>query len=470
MPEETRTSSRHGRTPTRSAPSAARLLGLAALLAVTSATPAQPEPTTTPTIFILLDRDLKTQPVQVQSITGGALRFTDATRTERERPLGELLALTQAPADAQPPRPRVPLIPSARERIAPARSTDKPGASDRKPALAGVVELIDGQRFPGELSAEAGASAAATADTLAWLHPRFGSLRIPLEQIARVDLSGLLDAPRPAAPRADDEVIFRNGDAVRGLVESVGATVVVSTGSGGKAGGGKAGGGGATSTTPIERVREIRLANKPRPPAPGSTYVWLADGTVARLERIETATEGPEPGVLSGSLTGGLGAAGRGLWRIDEMTALAFSAGSLRPLSSLPIRKQEAGPGRRRFEPAAAVGSPFAPLWLRDIQVRGPQTIEWELPVGSTAIIGSLDMPEEAWTWGDCDAALWLVRAGNPAQLVQERLHAARPHAELNLTLSGIAAGDVLRLTVDAGANSGIQDWADLRQVFVVGK
>jgi hypothetical protein len=506
-----------------------------------AARPAHGEPPPGEARFILLDQRLVSSRVDLLGVAGGALRVVDAQRAERDVRLDEAVALVPGWWVEGPALATAAAIPAASP--ASTAPADSPGRSDAG-TIVGVVTLVDGQRLPGSPGAPDGGAVTTappfprTADTLAWSHPRFGRLRVPLDRVRSITLTMAADlvpapgaaaaagqpstdpddpwpaergpAARPVPPHAvvpsspepltvspapgggagngagglggvggvpiDDLVVLRNGDRLRGLVEEVGDTVAVAA----------PGAAGATTRVAIDRVREIVLAN--RPVAPAGTYAWIDGGTIVRLERIESAVEGgagAATDVIAGVLASELGAPGRAVWRVGETAALLFDAAAARPLSSLPLKRQSPPAGRRRFEPAVAAGDPSGPLWCRDVLIRGPMTLEWELPPGSTRISGTIEMPEAAWAWGDCRVEAWLVsnaapdavapsrpangadKGSPPAVLAAERLNASRPRVPLAAEFPPTAAGARLRVTVDEGENGPIQDWVDLRRVLV---
>ncbi|MBX3359142.1 MAG: hypothetical protein KF745_12035 [Phycisphaeraceae bacterium] len=395
---------------------------------------------------------------------GDAIRYTDERGIERERRFDGMLALA--------PWWWTSLDQSSGS---PARLESRPVSPDAPAvapdlALGAVLDLVDGQRLTGLPAALAGGrlgdAAPAGGDAIAWDHPRSGRLHISLDDVKSLRIEWT-DEREPAAgdesrgsdAETTDEVVLRNGDRLRGLIETIGRSVVVASGPGNT---------DRTSVT-IDRVRSLRLANPARPPK--GTVVWLRDGSVLQVASLESGTGGGPAGSAGAGqvvarLGAAAGAAGPSSWPLAEMTAVLIDADRLVSLSALSIASQDTA-GRRRAPKARISAAAGDELWAKDVQLRGPMTVEWSLPAGSTRLLGDLAMPSAAWAWGDCEVSISsLGPDGAPVELIRVRLNADRPAEHVDLSLPQ-SSGAALRIRVEPGANGPIQDWVDLKRMLI---
>lgn len=154
------------------------------------------------------------------------------------------------------------VLPPAGERAATAgpRLPDAPLV----PLSLGVLETRDGQRLPGSLRVERGATT--------WDHRWIGAIPLDLERLAWLRLLG--EVAPPVRPDAD-VVRLANGDLVTGFVDSIGADVVVEPLDEKPVDAA----GAAPRRIPLERVAAIGFAAVGAPPAVG-TVAWTVDGSI----------------------------------------------------------------------------------------------------------------------------------------------------------------------------------------------
>lgn len=393
--------------------------------------------------FWLIAPDLTIQLGAVTAWTAAGLRIADHTGLEREVPRSRVAAVVPewwAPAaEGGPQRPLAP-----------------PDLH-----LGAFVELTDGQRFIGQ---PAGRDAGA--DILAWNHPRLGQLTLPLERVSRIftGLGGAITASPRASDEADldeDVVLLVNGDRVTGLIESVGANVVVSTGNAGA---------GSTVEIPFDRVREITLVN---PPAiPSGVMLWFSDGTTLRGDQIDARTGSPGTGgaiVLEVRPDKDLGSQ-EGVWRLADLEAANFDAAAVRPLAAMRITSQGQAPGasRRLIPPARslpeAVAGAVPPLGAADIELPGPMFVDWTVPEGTVRLAGWAELPENCRAWGDCEVWIGLVGPGGEAREVwRRRINAESPIARFDVPVTG----QTVRVAVEPGERGPIQDRIILRRPLI---
>lgn len=393
------------------------------------------------TPFTLIGADLSATPIHVLGWSGDQLRYLDASATERTVSTSTIVAL--APP-GWTPTPGVSIMPSE--------------SSPTRRGWSGVLELTDGQRLVGRPITDADA---AGADHVRWNHPRLGPLLVPIDRIASL-FTGLGSGEPPEVESdGDDLLILVNGDHIRGLVETIGATVSIATGPITA----DAGAGGTTDV-PLDRVREVILTNPPD--APTGTILWFDDGTVVAADAIDPRSRGTVPS-LAIRPQSDLGSR-EGLWRLDDLEAVNFDPARLRALASVEIARHDRGPGseRRRIDApvvlsnAGAGGGSASPLWADDIELPGPMLAEWELPGGAIRLAGWAELPVENWAWGDCVLVISDISGGG-RELWRTRLSADNPIARFDIELSSTD----LRITLDAGEHGPIQDRVILRRPLI---
>jgi hypothetical protein len=281
----------------------------------------------------------------------------------------------------------------------------------------GVMRLIDGQSFPGVLSSEP-----AEPDRVRWAGRVGGLLSMPLERVAAMQLRPVA---MPLCDGTSDVLLLTNGDRVEGFLASVGPLVTIEVG-------------GSPTTIESGRVAAASLANPAK--AATGTWVWLASGAVCRVTALSLGQDG-------------------------EVRAVVFEASALRTLAQSTPRVTSSD-ADRPWTPPPVVGDPaLALLGAADIELPGPMTVTWALP-GAVRIAGTVELPEAARLWGDCDVAIEAVASGRVVPLWRHRLNEATPEASFNLELPG---GSDLEWTVrlEAGENGPIMDRIVLRRVLV---
>lgn len=375
---------------------------------------------------ILIDDRLQERAVALVALQGGQVRYVDAGGLQRDEPMSRYVALV-------PPR-------------------DEPPPGAPTPGL----WFTDGQRLagiprPGDVPA----------DHLLWKHPVFGPLTLSLDRVSRI----VLRRPsRPAAARPrgpEDSILLVNGDRLSGFLSSFGLTLRVEVGE-------------ETRELSSRRVAEVELANPPEPMR--GTVAWLADGSILRITSFQTSRTGEvvlrpavfaaEAGAGPGTLAAGEGS-DQGVFPLADLVAVVFDASRLVPLASLTTASQAPSGNRRWTEPIAVAPADAAPLAAADIALPGPMTVEWALPAGSRRFAGELELTPDQWPWGDCEVVVSLVSSGGrAADLVRERLNAARPRVGVNVAIDGSASR--LRVRVEPGLYGAIQDRVVIRRPLLL--
>lgn len=416
---------------------------------------------------LLLDGELQARPIKLVSLTSDTIVYEDDKGRKRTATVGGFVGLLPmtppyggAPVnDAYTPRPDASDGYEANE----ARASDPVSPSEPS----GVLELTDGQRFPGERVASGG-----DPDAITWSHPAFGRITAPLDRVAEVVLDagvrrqlreqGRLGAyardGAADAPRSQDELLLSNGDTLSGFISTIGDPIRIEVD-------------GSPVDIAPQRVAAARLAS--RPEALGGLVVWLEDGTVAVVASIG---EQEQAGSLeSDRLRIQLPAGQSASFALDDLRAVAFDAGKLRPLAGIRPQSQKAV-GRRlllegvRVLSGADDGAGAGQLSAPDLELPGPMQAVWRLPPGARRFAGVAELPPEALPWGDCE----VVVAVDGVEAWRTRLHSAQPRAEFSVALMAQSAGGAaggardLTITVEPGQRGPINDRVVLRRPLLL--
>lgn len=361
----------------------------------------------------LLDTSLATDVIRLISISDEAIIYEDSLGRRRQATIGGFVAL------------------------APALSGELTSASRRTNSVAtdGVLELTDGQRFPGRPAETGGED-----DALVWSHPTFGLITAPIDSIARVAMrggGGVLTSDN----LLNDQLALVNGDRMVGFVLSLGDPVEFEVGN-------------EIVELPRDVISEATFANPPSPMS--GMVVWLDDGSVAVVASLETKLDES----VSVQLPGGQTA----LVPLDEVRAVAFDAGRLRALASLEVLSQRPIGERGVFDPARAIAATGAhgatDLNTPGIELPGPMEVRWALPAGALRFAAVAELPLESLPWGDLE--LVVSQSGN--ELLRRRLNQSLPRTEFSLA---VEPGE-LRIAVEPGANGPISDRVLLRRPLLL--
>lgn len=294
-----------------------------------------------------------------------------------------------------------------------------------------TVLLRDGQRFPGR------PSDATEQDHLLWDHEWLGTLRIPVDRIDRIVLSGS-SRIRSVSPESDvDTVHLVNGDVVEGFILTISPRVEIEIDSDS---------GSRVVEIPHDRIKEIDLFGDTEPGS--DPRVWTNDGTTATLEVLEVASDGYlrigdhalRRGGVSTMLSGP---------PLRTVHALSYSGSRIIPIGSLPVDRLDTPP-TRIGSVSRQVTDPAAPLGLSPIEYRGPMSIEYTLPDGPHHLYSTVRMPASATRWGDCE----LVVLMDGRELHRSTFNADRLETRLDLLVDG----GTLEFRLLEGANGPVQD------------
>ncbi len=450
---------------------------------------------------MLLDRDLRARPIRLLSLTADAITYEDEQGRRRQATVGGFVALLQAPPRYGASGTGSGAAPSGSGSAGP--SVD--GARRPPSAPPGVLVTTRGERFPGSHAPTGGDE-----DAVIWAHPSFGRVTIALDRVAKVVMdAGVLRraraeeaaegdglAPADAAPPdgagiapASDTVTLINGDTLTGFLLSLGDPVEIEVD-------------GVTVAIPSERVLSAQLANNPEPMS--GLVVWLEDGSVAVVASIDMA--GGDQ--VSLRLHDGQSAD----FSLDSISAVAFDAGRLRPLSALrpvdqrpidrrvllePLRVRTprapgspgspGSPARGNTAPgtsgvpaagnAAAPGrpgpgipdpleamAPPADLNAPDVEFPGPMSVRWTLPLGARRFAAVADLPVDALPWGDCE----LVVTVDGREELRRRLWQDAPRYEFSVALGGADHAREMTIAIEPGPSGPINDRVILRRPLIL--
>lgn len=324
--------------------------------------------------------------------------------------------------------------------ILPARRTGDDDGSG-----AGVLELIDGQRYPGSLSATA-----AEGELVAWEHPVFGRMDIPIDRVARL-VRDEGEIPSPDRAPDSDEIFLTNGDRLRGFLIELGQRVVFESETG-------------VVDLDVSRVAGAVLSN-PRERG-ARLLVWLSDGSIVEAERV--VGQAGEQELLSVDPVLG----GEGAYAITQFVGLAFDASMLVPLSAIPTSAHEpvgprvyAPPVRTHRSPGSSASGAVGPaLFAEDLLIDGPTRARWVLPEGSARFAMVASLLDGASVWADCEL---VVRLGD-VELARERLNASSPSVAIGIDLPRDIGGGELIITLEPGAHGAVDDRVVLRRPLVL--
>jgi len=362
---------------------------------------------------VLYDRNLQPRVVELIGLDGLSLRFKDEFDVARSLPLSSVAAILPARTD---------------------------GAGAGGPAPGGWVELADGQRFPGRL-----APTSPDDDAVAWMHDAFGPMHLPLEEVAFVSLRGegrtAIEAVRSGV-RTDDVLMLTNGDRLTGFLVAVDAEIEFESEQAGPVALG------------IDRVAWFALASSPEPLE--GLVVWLSDGAVARVADMRS----PDDGRIELRLP----SAASSVFDIEDIEAIVFDAASLQPLASVLPDEQSPIERRRLIEPLRLAGdgaTPDAgPGVAPDLELPGPMRIDWTLPRSASRFSALVEMPDDAFPWGDCE----VVFEVDGVEQARVRLNEEQPSREIAIDLDG----QTLTVRVEPGAYGPVKDRVLLRRPLLL--
>ncbi|MFG0257928.1 MAG: hypothetical protein ACF8GE_08520 [Phycisphaerales bacterium JB043] len=367
---------------------------ICAIAAANASTVEALEPT-----HILLTQDTDPVAINVGSLDGFTLRYTDEFGMSGIAPLHSLRAM----------------IPS--EHSSPETSSS-------------MLLLVDGQRFPGSFS---GASDAQ--DSIEWQHDGFGSLSVALDKLEAVIFEP--DSRVPSGISTRDTLTLTNGDALSGFIIDLGVDATIETES------------GELVDVALDRVAWVRVANPPE--MLEGIVVWLADGTVTRLIDIQRAGATTVELIRTSSTSM--------IVPLEDIVAVMMRAQDITSLASLLPTEQHPIGRPRLLEPLRLASSPVSmydsSLIVPDLVIPAPMQIDWQLPGDRLTFSTTLELPEETAPWGNCEVVVMV----DGFEVARHHMHENNRVAQLLVPLNG----SMLQIRVEPGAYGPIRDSIVLR-------
>ncbi len=401
------------------------MLALLSILAVTQISAPKPETPAAPLVyFSLLESSGVSKIVTVNQIDGTTIATTDPDGRRRTEPLSSMIMLSRAAIQpAQMPR------------------LSTTAAENTSQAPRGVLHTIDGQIIAGSMGT------GGSAEVLSWRSPIAGNLRVPLEQLRRLDC---VYPPSPLSANvkfAKDTLMLKNGDVLSGFVDSIGDKISIETGIAPSK---------QTMTVPLSRVETVILAQEQV--APRGTVISTRGGLVVRLQTMQVQDR-----VMKGEV--GLGAPGAALEIGDtEIETLVFDAARVTPLALCTFHDVV---GRNGREWAAPVE--FRQLhrggFAAELELPGPMQVDCDLPKGASRFLFHAELPHSCRTWGDPELVISAGDGKTFKELKRIKLSGDAPVADGNLEISGAT---MLRMNVEAGEGGAIQDKVTLRKALIL--
>lgn len=308
----------------------------------------------------------------------------------------------------------------------------------------GVLELVDGQRFPGEPIAGEGAED----ESILWRVRGGTGVSFPLDRVARVILPWAgIRRHTLVRDTSEDLIVLANGDELRGFVVEIDDVVRIESGSG-------------EIEIDLERIAGIVLAN-PRERARGA-MLWLDDGAVLRASSmsmqgdrvlIETALGvqiAPEAADIRGAT-----------FSAERIQALS----SLQPTGQAPVGDRwRADPIVLRTHPDDLLGAESPTLGALDVFLPGPMRVDYELPRNAERLVATAALASEAGRWGDCE--LVMTVAGE--ELLRVHLHEGSARSAVNIPLEGVRSGATLTITLEPGRYGPIRNQVTLHRPLLI--
>lgn len=378
---------------------------------------------------VLLGPDLEPVPVWLESLSPSKVRVTDAQSKGRSLKPEDVLRLTLSGVSSTPPS-------QGQARVA----------------------LRDGQVIVGYWGGGGGNGESVSVT--------FGDadqmIDLPLDEITSIVMGE--GAAAPAAE--DDDVLFlANGEKLTGFVESMGAEALEFV----------VGDADDAIKIPLERVKAVSIANKPKPAelTPGAVRVTTADGSVLYLEDALLAARGEDSGKLVGDSALPITANPS----VDQGDSTAASSRLALPIDRIvmiePVSsKRRLSPlsdyGWRLLAGGEVFGVEMPPRVGADgtLRLHAPTTLGYDLPQGASRLVFTVAMevdesiPESRRQLAGCD----LVVYEGDRVLARHALSPDGPAKHLNLPL----AGGGLRLAIEPGVNGPVLDRVTITRAEVL--
>ena len=372
---------------------------------------------------LLIDESLSPRKVQIVAFEGNQLVFLDSLGAERRITIDRLAAVVAVD-------PRADVRDGIGANAAPALGQQEETMIVADADETGVLQLTDGQHFPGTL-----VPAVSEEEVITWQHGRFGDMRVSLDIVSGFFRSDIRTtrAVRDSLP-SEDELYLVNGDILRGFLAGLGDPVTFEAGN-------------QVVELEPQRVAGARLAN-PRTNVSG-LVVWLNDGTVAALDSIVSRRDR--------DLVVTLPEGQAGVYDITDLRGVAFDAARIRNLADLQPTMQAPVGERLYVEPIRLLRHPDSgdevvdPLNSRDVLLPGPMEVTWDLPDRTERFAGTASLVYGTAPWGDCEFVIRL----DDVEHFRTRLNPDTPVMPFNIPVNSASR---MSITIEPGAFGPIHD------------
>ena len=287
----------------------------------------------------------------------------------------------------------------------------------------GNVRLIDGQILSGKLVGVSGAG-----DQLTWETPSLGTVRVPIDHISSMALTGRDDLTQAGD---SDLVLLANGDRLAGFIGAVTPQGLELERE------------GQNVELAWEAIRGLSLANPSRSRHEPAIWLWLIDGTRVRVQEL----------VITGSHLSGVALDARFEAPIDRAAKIDFAQRHrLVPLAELPHTVTEGG---------TAFGVEFPPRFGQDrILLHAPITVQFKLPDGVQRFSAEARIEPGSREKAD----MVLIISDGQVEIFKQRLNRDQPSVDVQLA---VGAG-VLVLRLDDGVGGPVHDRLEIRDPLVL--
>ena len=282
-------------------------------------------------------------------------------------------------------------------------------------AASGNVVLNDGQHLPGDFIQ----SEAVTAGHLGWRHPWLGPISIPLERISSIAIDhtgNQLLSKQP--PRQDGDLVFlNNGDLLEGFLLEIAPTIMIEVGS-------------DVVEIPQSQIRAIRMM--PEVTMPTGRRVTFRDGTMIDVQELRIGLDGyTKIAKTTLKLIDGMPSS-TALPRAIEINSIRFDPAQFQSLTILSPSKITSPP--TRFYSVPPLVKRIGPSSLLDhIEIQGPVTVTYELPLNTTRFSGVISLADQAPPCANVEVAIFVD--GQPSWKTKLMREAAT--AVINIPVTG---------------------------------
>ena len=305
-------------------------------------------------------------------------------------------------------------------------------AGDQDELRGPYIRFVDGQLIPGSLFADG--------TTPRWRNAWLHDLPIDLDRISEMRL---IDGAEIPLVEDVDEVILANGDRIRGLIESIGADLVIDR---------MKETGPSLARIPLDRVASFAMVNPNE--APQGMNVWFLGGHRIAGVGIRIGDDGyvriDQP-VLGGDMAE---------VPLEFLRGIVFNAENVIPLASIPVTI-DAGVAAwlRPWIPEPTISLGNWPLDAAPIRLDGPLLATWQLPVAGCTLRAIVELPIDS-TRGRFD----LIIRDDQREILRVSINPENPVEEIMVPFTS----DRLSIEIEMGDDGPFMDVATLREAIII--